>query len=154
MPLINDYLRSGPLSSTGSFPLHFPVWVSCGSEADLRRALRRLFSRAYGSGFTCPYSRITRSPRSGVFSTFLCNVKSAQIKEKSADINQRIFGGGGWIRTTVGIASRFTVCPLWPLGNTPASSQASDRSLPAKAESLFPPLLLLFKSNPLRWASI
>ena len=29
------------------------------------------------------------------------------------------FGGGGWIRTTVGIASRFTVCPLWPLGNTP-----------------------------------
>ena len=30
-----------------------------------------------------------------------------------------LFGGGGWIRTTVGIASRFTVCPLWPLGNTP-----------------------------------
>ncbi len=30
-----------------------------------------------------------------------------------------VFGGGGWIRTTVGIASRFTVCPLWPLGNTP-----------------------------------
>ncbi len=28
------------------------------------------------------------------------------------------FGGGGWIRTTVGIASRFTVCPLWPLGNS------------------------------------
>ena len=28
-------------------------------------------------------------------------------------------GGGGWIRTTVGVASRFTVCPLWPLGNTP-----------------------------------
>jgi len=22
------------------------------------------------------------------------------------------FGGGGWIRTNVGIASRFTVCPL------------------------------------------
>ena len=29
------------------------------------------------------------------------------------------YGGGGWIRTTVGIASRFTVCPLWPLGNSP-----------------------------------
>ncbi len=27
-------------------------------------------------------------------------------------------GGGGWIRTTEGIASRFTVCPLWPLGNS------------------------------------
>ena len=29
------------------------------------------------------------------------------------------FGGGRWIRTTEGIASRFTVCPLWPLGNSP-----------------------------------
>ncbi len=28
-------------------------------------------------------------------------------------------GGSGWIRTTEGIASRFTVCPLWPLGNAP-----------------------------------
>ena len=30
-----------------------------------------------------------------------------------------VFGGGRWIRTTEGIASRFTVCPLWPLGNSP-----------------------------------
>ena len=29
------------------------------------------------------------------------------------------YGGGRWIRTTEGIASRFTVCPLWPLGNSP-----------------------------------
>ena len=28
-------------------------------------------------------------------------------------------GGSGWIRTTVDIVNRFTVCPLWPLGNTP-----------------------------------
>ena len=28
-------------------------------------------------------------------------------------------GGGWWIRTTEGIASRFTVCPLWPLGKSP-----------------------------------
>ena len=27
--------------------------------------------------------------------------------------------GGRWIRTTESIASRFTVCPLWPLGNSP-----------------------------------
>lgn len=27
--------------------------------------------------------------------------------------------GGRWIRTTEGEASRFTVCPLWPLGNSP-----------------------------------
>ncbi len=30
-----------------------------------------------------------------------------------------VVGGGRWIRTTEGIASRFTVCPLWPLGNSP-----------------------------------
>ena len=29
------------------------------------------------------------------------------------------FGGGWWIRTTEGSASRFTVCPLWPLGKSP-----------------------------------
>ena len=28
-------------------------------------------------------------------------------------------GGGRWIRTTEGIASRFTVCPIWPLWNSP-----------------------------------
>ena len=32
------------------------------------------------------------------------------------------YGGGRWIRTTEGIASRFTVCPLWPLGNSPMYS--------------------------------
>ncbi len=29
------------------------------------------------------------------------------------------FGGSGWIRTTEVVDNRFTVCPLWPLGNTP-----------------------------------
>ena len=27
-------------------------------------------------------------------------------------------GGGGWIRTTEVSDNRFTVCPLWPLGNS------------------------------------
>ena len=27
--------------------------------------------------------------------------------------------GRRWIRTIEGVASRFTVCPLWPLGNPP-----------------------------------
>ena len=30
-----------------------------------------------------------------------------------------LFGGRWWIRTTEGEASRFTVCPLWPLGKSP-----------------------------------
>ena len=37
------------------------------------------------------------------------------------------FGGGRWIRTTEGIASRFTVCPLWPLGNSPILNCAVKR---------------------------
>ena len=32
------------------------------------------------------------------------------------------FGGGGRIRTIEAIRSRFTVCPLWPLGNSPRYS--------------------------------
>ena len=31
---------------------------------------------------------------------------------------QEFFGGGEWIRTTESVANRFTVCPLWPLGNS------------------------------------
>ena len=27
-------------------------------------------------------------------------------------------GGGGWIRTTEARRNRFTICPLWPLGNS------------------------------------
>ena len=33
-------------------------------------------------------------------------------------------GGGWWIRTTEGEASRFTVCPLWPLGKSPILNSA------------------------------
>ena len=31
-------------------------------------------------------------------------------------------GGGGWIRTTEVVDNRFTVCPLWPLGNSSIST--------------------------------
>ncbi len=29
-----------------------------------------------------------------------------------------LFGGRGWIRTTEVVDGRFTVCSLWPLGNS------------------------------------
>ena len=38
-----------------------------------------------------------------------------------------LLGGGRWIRTTEGIASRFTVCPLWPLGNSPIFDSSLER---------------------------
>ena len=47
------------------------------------------------------------------------------VLKKDRDESRGPFGGGGWIRTTVGIASRFTVCPLWPLGNTPVFASVS-----------------------------
>ena len=31
---------------------------------------------------------------------------------------ERLHGGGGWIRTIEVVDNRFTVCPLWPLGNS------------------------------------
>ena len=39
--------------------------------------------------------------------------------KKPPHFHAKVFGGGWWIRTTEGIASRFTVCPLWPLGKSP-----------------------------------
>ena len=43
----------------------------------------------------------------------ICNKKPL----KSHDFKG--FGGGRWIRTTEVTDNRFTVCPLWPLGNSP-----------------------------------
>ena len=39
-----------------------------------------------------------------------------------------LFGGGSWIRTSEVSDNRFTVCPLWPLGNSPILSGAGGRT--------------------------
>ena len=42
------------------------------------------------------------------------------IKQKLRyPLDTGVLGGRGWIRTTEAESSRFTVCPHWPLGNTP-----------------------------------
>ena len=46
---------------------------------------------------------------------------SRQAKRKPCLFSQAGSGGRGWIRTTEALSSRFTVCPHWPLGNTPLS---------------------------------
>lgn len=43
----------------------------------------------------------------------------AYIEKQTKSNDWVCFGGGWWIRTTEGIASRFTVYPLWPLGKSP-----------------------------------
>ena len=42
-----------------------------------------------------------------------------KTKNKNHSNERFLFGGRWWIRTTEGVASRFTVCPLWPLGKSP-----------------------------------
>ena len=40
-------------------------------------------------------------------------------------------GGGEWIRTTEVVDNRFTVCPLWPLGNSPINDSILYKACPA-----------------------
>ena len=44
---------------------------------------------------------------------------SFRIKTKNRQMSVFCFGGGSWIRTSEVSDNRFTVCPLWPLGNSP-----------------------------------
>ena len=39
-------------------------------------------------------------------------------RKRRREQHPRRRGGGGWIRTTEAKRNRFTVCPLWPLGNS------------------------------------
>ena len=43
------------------------------------------------------------------------------LRAKHCSIELINANGWRWIRTTEAICSRFTVCPLWPLGNLPIS---------------------------------
>ena len=49
----------------------------------------------------------------------LRNPETVEKQRKIRTLSDADLGGGWWIRTTEGIASRFTVCPLWPLGKSP-----------------------------------
>ncbi len=55
----------------------------------------------------------------GGFDLHLDGLGSTPTKKETHLLVCLFFGGGWWIRTTEGIASRFTVCPLWPLGKSP-----------------------------------
>ena len=57
---------------------------------------------------------MTRSPSDPPSPTFV------QRKTQATDVScVYSYGGRGWIRTTEVTDNRFTVCPLWPLGNSP-----------------------------------
>ena len=55
-----------------------------------------------------------------LFESTLASPFAKQIKQKLRyPLDTGVLGGRGWIRTTEAESSRFTVCPHWPLGNTP-----------------------------------
>ena len=51
----------------------------------------------------------------------LIKITLSHQNKKPVLLDWSLFGGRGWIRTTEAESSRFTVCPLWPLGNSPKS---------------------------------
>ena len=58
-----------------------------------------------------------------LFESTLAAPFARQIKQKLRyPLDTGVLGGRGWIRTTEAESSRFTVCPHWPLGNTPIFS--------------------------------
>ena len=58
-----------------------------------------------------------------LFESTLAVPFARQIKQKLRyPLDTGVLGGRGWIRTTEAESSRFTVCPHWPLGNTPIFS--------------------------------
>ena len=58
------------------------------------------------------------------FHTYL-SLKSECIRAGTITLSKYV-NGRRWIRTTEGSASRFTVCPLWPLGNSPMAFTSSN----------------------------
>ena len=102
-----------------------------GSASCWPQPQQRLPVPAAGSGRRCCTGlflrRLQRRRRS-------CSNPPLRVKLEMPDKtkNQRIFyaglfGGRGWIRTTEAESSRFTVCPHWPLGNTPIFNSQSHR---------------------------
>ena len=48
-------------------------------------------------------------------------------------VQRHAAGGGEWIRTTEVVDNRFTVCPLWPLGNSPINYEILYKACPASS---------------------
>ena len=76
-------------------------------EAGYSRYARRYRLWRYANQRTCHASAVVE-------------VGASLVKTKSTPCGVLFcFGGGSWIRTSEVSDNRFTVCPLWPLGNSP-----------------------------------
>ena len=65
------------------------------------------------------------------------------MRKNAPPTGETFFGGGGWIRTTEARRNRFTVCPLWPLGNpSKIALTVEDYSMTVSKKQVF--LYILF----------
>ena len=67
-------------------------------------------------------TRISPLAKTGKLAVFLLTTTILPKQKAPPFSGAHCFGGRGWIRTTEARRNRFTVCPLWPLGNSPKSN--------------------------------
>ena len=112
---------SGRRCCTGAF---FPAGLFGGSY-ELRlplfpQPLDRALKKRSAAPASPPCFRRRRRSAPLLFESTLAAPFARQIKQKLRyPLDTGVLGGRGWIRTTEAESSRFTVCPHWPLGNTP-----------------------------------
>ena len=107
------------------FRIH-PCGLPTKSTTRLGGASRTLSSannshrRAVGHKST-PYKRATGTflPRYAIGTGFRIHPCESHQHKRHHICGAFCVGGSGWIRTTEVSDNRFTVCPLWPLGNAP-----------------------------------
>ena len=106
----------------------------------LFQKLRRPESNRYGYHYPRDFkSRASASSATTAYSFFhtYLLLKSGAYVQSTVALS-RYVNGRRWIRTTEGSASRFTVCPLWPLGNSPmAFSSSNDDTIEKRKNQYF-----------------
>ena len=106
----------------------FCVWIRTLTENEILADARMKSANAdeiFGGASdeiksTLPSSRRISSPQGISSSKTISSTRKGGFNWKKHLLMQVLFsGGGGRIRTIEAKRSRFTVCPLWPLGNSP-----------------------------------
>ena len=95
-------------------PAYFLRWFFWWARVSRRAALLKKAPL----GLFCPAGRKRRAAAVRIHPRG-CDFGFLQKKKDQRIFYAGLFGGRGWIRTTEAESSRFTVCPHWPLGNTP-----------------------------------
>ena len=103
------------------------------------KSCRRPESNRYGYHYPRDFkSRASASSATTAYSFLYILIAEIRRIRASTVALSRYVNGRRWIRTTEGSASRFTVCPLWPLGNSPmAFSSSNDDTIEKRKNQYF-----------------